>query len=54
MAVRLRGGRCYAQGATFEKVDKTIRLVLCEHTDKSQFTNKMPCEKIAGRSYERD
>ena len=21
---RLRGGRCYAQGATFEKVDKTI------------------------------
>ena len=38
---RLRGGRCYAQGATFEKVDKTIRLVRCEHSaqpfDKSKF-----------------
>jgi hypothetical protein len=24
MPNRLRGGRCYAQGTTFEKVDKTI------------------------------
>ena len=40
MAIRLRGGRCYAQGATFKKVDKTIDLVRCEHTAKSQFNKQ--------------
>ena len=27
---RLRGGRCYAQSATFEKVDETIALVCAD------------------------
>ena len=49
--IRLRGGRHCAWGTTFVKVDETTALVLCEHTAKSQFTNKMPCDFIAGRGY---
>ena len=38
---RLRGGRCYAQGATFwKRWTKTLALVLCKHTAKSQFISQ--------------
>ena len=37
MPIRLRGGRHYAWGATFEKVDETIAQNECGHTDKPQF-----------------